>query len=52
MDRNGDGDLVWGEFLGPRDTFHKLDADNDGLIDPIEAVAAETLFQTAASEPE
>ncbi len=52
MDRNGDGDLVWSEFLGPRDVFHELDADNDGLIDPIEAVAAETLSKTAARDPE
>jgi Ca2+-binding EF-hand superfamily protein len=42
MDRNGDGDLVWSEFLGPRDAFHRLDEDHDGLIDPVEAVAAES----------
>lgn len=43
MDRNGDGDLEWGEFLGPRDIFHQLDADHDSLIDPIEAAAAAKL---------
>jgi hypothetical protein len=43
MDRNGDGDLVWGEFLGPRDVFHQLDADHDSLIDPVEALAAEKM---------
>ncbi len=37
MDRNGDGDLTWDEFLGPRDVFHQLDADQDGLIDEAEA---------------
>ena len=42
MDRNGDGDLAWSEFLGPRDVFHQLDADHDGLIDPFEAAATAT----------
>lgn len=50
MDRNGDGDLVWSEFLGPRDVFHRLDADHDGLIDPIEAVAAEETATTETTE--
>jgi Ca2+-binding EF-hand superfamily protein len=40
MDRNGDGDLTWDEFLGPRDVFHRIDADRDGLIDEIEAKKA------------
>ncbi len=40
MDRNGDSDLVWDEFLGPRDVFDRLDQDKDGLIDPSEANAA------------
>ena len=40
MDRNGDSDLVWDEFLGPRDVFDRLDRDKDGLIDPSEANAA------------
>ena len=40
MDRNGDGDLTWKEFLGPREVFHQLDADHDGLIDPVEAMKA------------
>lgn len=39
MDRNGDGDLSWDEFLGPRDTFHQMDLDQDGLIDEQEATA-------------
>ena len=37
MDRNGDGDLIWDEFLGPRDIFHQLDHDRDGLVDAQEA---------------
>lgn len=37
MDRNGDGDLTWDEFLGPRDVFHTIDADHDDLIDESEA---------------
>ena len=52
MDRNGDGDLVWSEFLGRRDDFHRLDADHDGLIDPLEAVAAEKLSKTTTSDPQ
>lgn len=37
MDRNGDSDLVWDEFLGPREVFHRMDRDADGLIDINEA---------------
>ncbi|HXT57919.1 MAG TPA: EF-hand domain-containing protein [Pirellulales bacterium] len=37
MDRNNDGDLTWNEFLGPREVFHDLDGDADGLVDPREA---------------
>ncbi len=40
MDRNSDGDLTWDEFLGPRDLFHRLDADQDNLIDESEAARA------------
>ncbi|RCS43543.1 hypothetical protein DTL42_18780 [Bremerella cremea] len=40
MDRNGDGDLTWDEFLGPREVFEQLDADQDGLLDPTEAAQA------------
>lgn len=43
MDRNGDGDLTWDEFLGPRDIFHKLDQDQDNLIDKSEASNADKL---------
>lgn len=37
MDRNSDSDLVWDEFLGPREVFHRMDKDGDGLIDAREA---------------
>ena len=40
MDRNNDGDLSPREFIGPRATFDRLDADGDGLIDRGEAEAA------------
>lgn len=40
MDRNGDGDLTWDEFLGPRHVFHKIDADQDDLISESEAMKA------------
>lgn len=41
MDRNGDGDLTWDEFLGSRETFHQLDQDKDDLIDQFEASNAD-----------
>ena len=44
-DRNNDGDITWREFLGPRDAFDQLDADHDGLIDPKEASAANSLAE-------
>ena len=40
MDRNHDGDLSPREFLFPRDTFRRLDANGDGLIDAAEARGA------------
>ncbi|HWB11421.1 MAG TPA: hypothetical protein VG826_19480 [Pirellulales bacterium] len=40
MDRNNDGDVTWNEFLGPREVFHGLDRDGDGLVDPQEAEKA------------
>jgi Ca2+-binding EF-hand superfamily protein len=41
MDRNQDGDVTWREFLGQRADFSRIDANQDGLIDLNEAVAAE-----------
>jgi Ca2+-binding EF-hand superfamily protein len=40
MDRNGDGELSPGEFLGSRQQFDELDTNHDGLIDAAEAAAA------------
>jgi Ca2+-binding EF-hand superfamily protein len=37
MDRNRDGDLSPGEFLGTSDDFSNLDQDDDGLVDALEA---------------
>ena len=40
MDRNQDGDVSWREFLGPPETFARLDANGDTLIDADEAAAS------------
>jgi Ca2+-binding EF-hand superfamily protein len=40
MDRNNDGDLSVHEFVGPLETFKKIDANHDGFIDRDEAEAA------------
>jgi Ca2+-binding EF-hand superfamily protein len=37
MDRNNDGDLSPYEFIGPKSTFDRLDANGDGLVDRGEA---------------
>ena len=39
MDRNGDGDVSLGEWLGTRKQFDEIDTDRDGLISPAEAEA-------------
>ncbi len=39
MDRNGDGDLSRGEWLGSEDQFRAIDTDGDGLISVAEAEA-------------
>ncbi len=41
MDRNGDGDLTFREFLGTREQFNQLDKNDDGFIELSEAEAAE-----------
>jgi Ca2+-binding EF-hand superfamily protein len=40
MDRNGDGDVSWAEWLGTRAAFDRFDTDKDGLISLEEAEAA------------
>jgi Ca2+-binding EF-hand superfamily protein len=42
MDRNNDGDLSPGEFLGTTEQFGQIDADGDGLVSVREAQEAET----------
>jgi Ca2+-binding EF-hand superfamily protein len=37
MDRNGDGDVSFREFLGTREEFNAIDTDGDGLISAAEA---------------
>jgi len=41
MDRNGDGDLSRGEFLGTAEQFGQIDADGDGLVSAREAQKTE-----------
>jgi len=41
MDRNADGDVSPGEFLGTREQFRRIDTDGDGLIDVTEAERAD-----------
>jgi Ca2+-binding EF-hand superfamily protein len=41
MDRNGDGDIGRGEFLGSEEQFRQLDANQDSFIDAGEATLTE-----------
>jgi Ca2+-binding EF-hand superfamily protein len=50
MDKNNDGDLVWNEFFGHKETFHELDKDKDELLDPQEAAAYSMPDSTSAPE--
>ena len=38
MDANGDSEISPREFLGTPDQFQRLDRDNDGYVEPGEAV--------------
>jgi hypothetical protein len=40
MDRNGDGVITPGEFVGPPEVFRKLDLNGDGVITAEEAARA------------
>ena len=40
MDRNNDGDVSRGEWIGDAALFHRLDRDGDGLLSPEEAEKA------------
>lgn len=48
MDRNGDGDVSRGEFLGTTAEFDALDADHDGLVGLAEAEAFDMKARPAA----
>jgi hypothetical protein len=37
MDRSGDGEVSFPEFLGTREDFQRIDTNSDGLISPDEA---------------
>lgn len=50
-DRNHDGDLDAGEFLGDADLFRQLDLDGNGWLDLVEAIAADQKFQAIAADP-
>jgi hypothetical protein len=42
MDKNGDGDLSRGEFLGTTEQFKQLDTNSDGLLSIAEALKLKT----------
>lgn len=50
MDRNNDGDLSWQEFQASRQDFDQIDADQDQLIDPMEAQRAEDEYNRKSDE--
>jgi hypothetical protein len=52
MDRNGDGDLSRGEFLGTPDEFAAIDTDGDGLISLAEAEAWDQKMRPKAKKEE
>lgn len=50
LDRNADGDLSPGEFVGAKSDFAKIDSDGDGLISRTEAEAYETKVRPEAAK--
>jgi hypothetical protein len=50
MDRNADGDLSRGEFLGTPAEFDAMDADHDGLISLDEAEAFDRKTRAAGGK--
>jgi Ca2+-binding EF-hand superfamily protein len=50
MDRNGDGDVSVGEFLGSSVQFRRLDTDGDGLISLEEAERADAALRKPAAK--
>ena len=50
-DRNRDGDLEPGEFLGEAELFRKWDRNQDGWLDLSEAIAADRQFASQTSSP-
>ena len=50
MDRNNDGDLSWQEFQASRQDFDQIDADQDQLIDPMEAQRADDEYNRETDE--
>jgi len=50
MDRNGDGDVSFREFLGSREEFDQIDTDHDGLISLEEAQRAEAVFRAGLAK--
>ncbi len=50
MDRNGDGDVSWREWLGSEEDFRKIDTDGDGLISAEEAEKADRWMRALPQE--
>jgi Ca2+-binding EF-hand superfamily protein len=51
MDRNNDGDVSRGEFLGTEEEFRRIDTDGDGLISREEAIAFEAKRAKTGAKP-
>ncbi len=51
MDRNGDGDVSFREFLGTREEFDRIDTDGDGLISVEEAERYDATLRRNDNKP-